>query len=118
MPPNLSDRYKAELVDLEQRWKDFAASLEQPWKPLIKTLTFENKGLGGAFMHHLKKRAGLDEKPFTAQSAVRVRARQLGSLYRKYTARRPERPLMDHLRDLILVAHTRKWRAPNASSTG
>ncbi|KAK3336774.1 hypothetical protein B0T19DRAFT_50768 [Cercophora scortea] len=61
-------------------------------------------------MHYLKKRADLDGKPFTAQSAVRVRTRQLGSLYRKYTALRPERPLMDHLRDLILVSHTRKWR--------
>lgn len=109
VPPNLSHRYKAELVDLEQRWKDFAASLGKPWKPLIKSLTFENKGLGESFMHYLKKRADLDGKPFTAQSAVRVRTRQLGSLYRKYTARRPERPLMDHLRDLILVSHTRKW---------
>lgn len=109
MPPNLSLRYKAELVNLEQRWKDFAAELGQPWKPLIKTLTFENKGLGESFMHYLKRRVDRDGRPFTAQRAVRVRVRQLGTLYRKYTAQEPERQLMNHLRDLILVAHTRKW---------
>ncbi len=67
----------AELVDLA-----FAASLGEPWKPLIQTLSYENKGLGESFMLYLKKRADLNGKPFTSQSAVRVRTRQLGSLYR------------------------------------
>lgn len=66
MPPNLSHRYKPEIVDLEQRWKNFAALLGKLWKLLIRSLTFENKGLGEAFMHYLKKRADLDGKPFTA----------------------------------------------------
>lgn len=54
MPPKLSDRHKADLVDLRRRWIVFAAKMgHRDWKGLIKTLSYENKGLGESFMRYL-----------------------------------------------------------------
>lgn len=63
MPPKLSDRHKADLVDLKRRWITFAAKMgRRDWKGLIKTLSYENKGLGESFMRYLMRQAELQGK--------------------------------------------------------
>ncbi|KAK0722920.1 hypothetical protein B0T26DRAFT_750260 [Lasiosphaeria miniovina] len=71
VPPKLSDKHKAGLVDLKRRWITFAA---------------------------------------TAESAIRAQIRKLGGLYRKYKGCLPERPLMDHLRNVIRSETTKTWK--------
>jgi hypothetical protein len=86
VPPRLSDRHKADLVDLKNRWITFAATMgHRDWKGLIKTLTYENKGLGESFMRYLMRQAELQKKPIQSESAIRVHTRKLGGLYKKYT---------------------------------
>lgn len=79
------------------------------WKGLIKTLSYENKGLGESFMRYLMRQAELQGKPIRSENAIRVHTRKLGGLYRKYNAHPPERSLMDHLRNVIRSEITRKW---------
>jgi hypothetical protein len=68
VPPNLSDRHKAELVDLEHRWIASATRLgHQDWKSPIKALSFENKGFGGSFIRYLIRRAELQGMPMKSE---------------------------------------------------
>ncbi|KAJ2902465.1 uncharacterized protein MKZ38_000594 [Zalerion maritima] len=99
VPPNLSDNHKANLVGLKHRWIIFATRLgHQDWKSLIKTLSFENKGLGELFMRYLMRRAELDGTSIKYESAIRVNTRKLGGLYKKYAGHPFETSLRDHLR--------------------
>ncbi|KAK4219947.1 hypothetical protein QBC37DRAFT_367551 [Rhypophila decipiens] len=110
VPPKLSDRHKADLVDLKRRWITFAAKMGcRDWKGLIKPLSYENKGLGESFMRYLIQQAELQGKPIRSENAIRVHTKKLGGLYRKYNAHPPERSLMDHLRNIIRSEITRKW---------
>ncbi|KAK3943567.1 hypothetical protein QBC46DRAFT_420016 [Diplogelasinospora grovesii] len=111
VPPKLSDRHKADLVDLKRRWIAFAAKMgHRDWKGLIKILSYENKGLGESFMRCLMRQAELQGNPIKSENAIRVHTRKLGGLYRKYyNARPPERSLMDHLRNVVRSEITRKW---------
>jgi hypothetical protein len=79
VPPKLSDNHKAGLVDLRPRWIAFAATVgHQDWRTLIKTLSYENKGLGEAFVRYLMRRAELQGRPIQAESAIRAHIRKLG----------------------------------------
>ena len=110
VPPNLSDNHKASLVGLKHRWIVFATRLgHQDWKSLIKTLSFENKGLGESFIRYLMRQAELDGTPIKCKSAIRVHTRKLGGLYKKYAGYPPERSLMDHLRNVARSEITPKW---------
>lgn len=110
VPPKLSDRHKADLVDLKRRWITFAAKMGcRDWKGLIKTLSYENKGLGESFMRYLMRQAELQGNPIRSENAIHVHTRKLSGLYRKYNAHPPERSLMDHLRNVIRSEITCKW---------
>ena len=110
VPPKLSDHHKSDLVSLRHRWIAFAAKTgHQNWKSLIKTLSYENKGLGESFMRYLMRDAELQGKPIRSESTIRVHMRKLGGLYKKYAARLPERSLMDHLRNVAMSEITPKW---------
>ncbi|KAJ2897779.1 hypothetical protein MKZ38_004402 [Zalerion maritima] len=52
LPPNHSDNHKASLYRLQQRWLSFCERMGRraDWKALLKTLTFDNKGLGESFI--------------------------------------------------------------------
>lgn len=112
VPPKLSDSHKADLVDLKHRWIAFAAKMgHEDRKGLIKTLNYENKGLGESFIRYTMRKAVLRGKPITSENAIRVVMRKLGGLYTKlYKAHQPERLLMNHLRDVIR-SETRYLRA-------
>src|SRR5437667_7961563 len=102
VPPNLSDNHKASLVDLKHRWIKFAEKTgHRDWKSLIRTLSYENKGLGESFMRYLVRQAELQGRPFRSENAIRVHTRKLGGLYKKYAGHLPERSLMDYLRNVI-----------------
>jgi len=103
--------HKAGLVNLKHRWIVFAATIgHQDWRALIKTLSYENKGLGEAFVRYLIRQAELRGKPIQAESTIRVYIKKLGGLYRKYNSCLPERSLMDHLRNIIRSETTKMWR--------
>ncbi|KAK3352188.1 hypothetical protein B0T25DRAFT_415772, partial [Lasiosphaeria hispida] len=71
VPPKHSDNHKAGLVDLKRRWITFAVTVGHPdWRALIKTLSYENKGLGKVFVRYLMRRAELRGKPIQAESAI------------------------------------------------
>ncbi|KAH9983866.1 hypothetical protein F4779DRAFT_612402, partial [Xylariaceae sp. FL0662B] len=110
VPPKLSDRHKADLVNLKRRWITFAAKMgHRDWKCLIKTLSYENKGLGESFMRYLMRQAEMQGKPIRSENAIRVHTRKLGGLYRKYNGHPPKRLLMDHLRNVIRSEITPKF---------
>ncbi|KAK3359289.1 hypothetical protein B0T25DRAFT_564309 [Lasiosphaeria hispida] len=97
-PLKAEELHDAGLVDLKRRWIAFAAMVgHQDWRALIKTLSYENKGLGEAFVRYLMRRAELQGNPNQAESAIRVHIRKLGGLYRKYKGVRREpknKPIM------------------------
>jgi hypothetical protein len=109
VPPNLSDRQKADLVDLKHRWIIFARLGHHDWKSLIKTLSFENKGLGESFIRYPIRQAELQGIPIKSEGSIRVHTRKLGGLYRKYAGSPPERSMMDHLRNVARSEITPKW---------
>jgi hypothetical protein len=100
--PKLSDNQKADIVNLQHRWISFAAKMgHRNWKDLIRTLSWENKGLGESFMLYLVRQSELQGRPFKSENAIRVHSRKLGGLYKKYNGHPPDKRLMEHLRNVI-----------------
>ncbi|KAK0702690.1 hypothetical protein B0H67DRAFT_499916, partial [Lasiosphaeris hirsuta] len=70
----------------------FAATVGHPdWRTLIKTLRYENKGLGEVFVRYLIRQAELRVKPIQAESTIHVHMRKLDGLYRKYKQPKPRK---------------------------
>lgn len=109
MAPKFSDSHKASLVNLKHRWIAFATTLKhREWKGLIKTLSYENKGLGESFLRYFIRQAELQGKPIKNESAIRVHVKKLSGLYKKYNGHEPEKSLMDHFRNVICSEFTQK----------
>ncbi|KAM5348918.1 hypothetical protein ACJ41O_008741 [Fusarium nematophilum] len=124
LPPNHSDNHKASLYRLQQRWLSFCERMGRraDWKALLKTLTFDNKGLGESFIRYLMRDSDLRRNGCTinSENSIRVYTRRLGGLYKKYTAEPWDDNLRDHLRQYAKILITPKWklrREPKAKPT-
>lgn len=124
LPPNHSDNHKVSLYRLQQRWHSFCAKLGKraEWKALLKTLTFDNKGLGESFIRYLMRDSDLRRNGCTinSENSIRVYTRRLGGLYKKYTAESWDNNLRDYLRQYSKILITPKWklrREPKAKPT-
>ncbi len=54
IPRNYSVNHKTDIVHLQHQWIQFCETMGKPdWKALLKTLTYENRGLGESFMRYL-----------------------------------------------------------------
>ncbi|KAF5018597.1 hypothetical protein F66182_9426 [Fusarium sp. NRRL 66182] len=75
------------------------------WKALLKTLTFDNKGLGESFIRYLMRVSDLRRNGCTinSENSIRVYTRRLGGLYKKYTAEPWDDNLRDHLRQYAKI---------------
>lgn len=58
LPPNRADNTKVNIVDGTRRWTAFCEALPgaPAWKPLVKTLSWDNRGLAEAFARYLMRR--------------------------------------------------------------
>ncbi|RYO82366.1 hypothetical protein DL766_004754 [Monosporascus sp. MC13-8B] len=114
LPPNHSDNHKVSLYRLQQRWLSFCERMGRraDWKALLKTLTFDNKGLGESFIRYLMRDSDLRRKRCTinSENSIRVYTRRLGGLYKKYTAEPWDDNLRDHLRQYAKILITPKWK--------
>ncbi|KAM6509588.1 hypothetical protein FALCPG4_017240 [Fusarium falciforme] len=124
LPPNRSDNHKVSLYRLQQRWLSFCERMGRraDWKALLKTLTFDNKGLGESFIRYLMRDSDLRRNGCTinSENSIRVYTRRLGGLYKKYTAEPWDDNLRDHLRQYAKILITPKWklrREPKAKPT-
>lgn len=95
LPPNRADNTKANIVDGTRRWKAFSEALpgKPDWKALVKTLSWENRGLAEAFARFLMRR---ENSRIGALGTIRQYLRQLSQIYRKYTGETLELRLRDH----------------------
>ncbi|KAI8723207.1 hypothetical protein NCS52_00176100 [Fusarium sp. LHS14.1] len=92
------------------------------WKALLKTLTFDNKGLGGSFIRYFMRDSDLRRNGCTinSENSIRVYPRRPGGLYKKYTAEPWDHNLRNHLRQYAKILITPKWklrREPEAKPT-
>ncbi|EEU40131.1 uncharacterized protein NECHADRAFT_76100 [Fusarium vanettenii 77-13-4] len=92
------------------------------WKALLKTLTFDNKDLGGSFIRYLMRDYNLRWNGCTinSENSMQVYTRRLRGLYKKYTAEPWDDNLRDHLRQYAKILITPKWklrREPKAKPT-
>src|SRR5437667_12800673 len=81
--PNRSDNTKLNIVGGQRRWAAFCASLRgtPAWKPLLKTLSWDNKGLAEAFARYLMRR---DKSRIGTVSTIRLYLRELSAVFLKY----------------------------------
>jgi len=58
LPPNRADNTKVSIVDGTRRWTAFCEALPgaPTWKPLVKTLSWDNRGLAEAVARELMRR--------------------------------------------------------------
>ena len=82
------------------------------WKAILKTLTFDNKGLGESFIRYLMRESDLRRTrgAINSENSIRVYTRTLGGLYKKYTAEPWDNNLRDHLRQYAQIFITPKWK--------
>ena len=95
IPPNFSDNTKVNIARATQQWRKFCKSLpQQPaWKPLVKTLSWDNKGLAESFARYLMRRP---KARVTTESTIRLYLRQLSAVFKKYTGGELEVRVRDH----------------------
>ncbi|OAA36114.1 FluG domain-containing protein [Beauveria brongniartii RCEF 3172] len=94
--PNESDGHKINKVRLERRWKKFCAKMKiENWKDSLKKLSYEEKGLGEAFLRYLMT----DEngRGIHSEGTIRYSQRALNSLFQKYTGHALEDAVSKHL---------------------
>ncbi|KAI1207667.1 uncharacterized protein F4807DRAFT_173788 [Annulohypoxylon truncatum] len=106
LPPNRADNTKVNIADGTRRWIAFCEALpgKPEWKALLKTLSWENRGLPEAFARYLMRR---DKSRIMALSTIRQYLRQLYMIYRKYTDKDLDKRLRDHLLTVVKLEHTR-----------
>ena len=83
--PDYADGTKVNIVRITKRWIDFCNTLKgkPDWKVLLKSLSWENKGLAEAFVRYVirtshNRRIGAK---INAESTMRVYLRELWQLY-------------------------------------
>lgn len=74
------------------------------WKPLVKTLSWDNRGLAEAFARYLMRR---EKSRIGAVSTIRLYLRQLSAIYRKYTGEHLESRLRGHFVAVAKLEHAR-----------
>ncbi|KAH8747986.1 hypothetical protein F5883DRAFT_697821 [Diaporthe sp. PMI_573] len=106
LPPNRADNTKANIVDGTRRWSAFCEALpgKPAWKPLVKTLSWDNRGLAEAFARFLMRR---ENSRIGALSTICLYLRQLSAIYRKYTGETLELRLRDHFVAIAKAEHAR-----------
>lgn len=102
LPPNHSDNTKVNIVGAIERWKGFCEWLpEKPaWKPLVRTLSWENKGLAESFARYLMRRPGAR---IGALSTIRLYLRQLSAVFKKFTGRVLDQRVRDHFVQICVL---------------
>ncbi|KAI1291664.1 hypothetical protein F5Y03DRAFT_388333 [Xylaria venustula] len=106
LPPNRADNTKVNIIDGTRRWSAFCEALPgaPAWKPLVKTLSWDNRGLAEAFARYLMRR---EKSRIGALSTIRLYLRQLSAIYRKYTGEHLESRLRDHFVAVAKLEHAR-----------
>ncbi|KAI1169294.1 hypothetical protein F5B18DRAFT_17311 [Nemania serpens] len=71
LPPNRADNTKANIIHGTRRWGALCEALPgaPAWKPLVKTLSWDNRGLGKAFARYLMRR---EKSKIGALSTIRL----------------------------------------------
>ncbi|KAJ9149958.1 FluG domain-containing protein, partial [Pleurostoma richardsiae] len=102
---HFSDKYKALIVEAEDRWISFCATLKpQPeWKAHLKTLTWENKGLGEGFARFVMRKEG---SRIGVENSIRFYSRMLWRIYRKHVGMEVDERVKDHILNHIQIEVT------------
>ncbi|KAJ2893428.1 hypothetical protein MKZ38_008686 [Zalerion maritima] len=108
LPPNCADNTKVNLANGERRWRAFCAKLpgHPAWKPLLKTLSWENRGLAELFARYLMRR---EKSRIGALSTIRVYLRELSAVYRRYTDAEFAKQLRNHFVAVAKIEITPKF---------
>jgi hypothetical protein len=95
LPPKHADRTKLNIILGQRQWRAFCDTLQRKpaWKPLVKTLSWANKGLAEAFARFLMRR---EKSRIGAESTIRLYLRQLSAVFRKYTGTTLDKRVRDH----------------------
>ncbi len=98
-------QHKVDIVNLERQWIQFCKTMGQSdWKALLRTLTYENKGLGESFMRYLMLPGRIKDvelHPHEDEEAWRA----IQEVYRQGV----EPKLRSHLRSVATCELTKKW---------
>ncbi|KAK8106641.1 hypothetical protein PG999_010000 [Apiospora kogelbergensis] len=94
--PNRAIHTQANIVDGQRRWIAFCQQLPNApdWKALLKTLSWDNRGLGESFCRYLMRRK---KSAIGTLSTIRLYLRQLSAVYWKYTGAELEKRFKDHI---------------------